>query len=52
MITLNTWAEFQGLSLEYGVDIWGLVNESAEITASHLNYLVSVTIRLGALNIT
>ena len=44
--TLNTWAEFQGLTLKNGVDIWTLVRLSAKIKAWHRNYLVSVYISI------
>ena len=45
-------AEFQGLTLKNGEDIWTLVRFSAKITAWHCNYLVFVYIRFRALNLT
>ena len=40
--TLNTCANFQGLPLKNGVDIWTFVRLSAKIAAWHCNYLVLV----------
>ena len=45
---LNSCAQFQGLTVKNGVDIWTFVRLSAKTTAWHRNYLVLVYIRFWA----
>ena len=48
--TSNKCAQFQGLSLKNGVDIWTLVQLSAKIAPSLRNYLYLVYIRCWAIH--
>ena len=50
--TSNKCAQFQGLSLKNGVDIWTFVQLSAKVASSLRNYLYLVYIRCWAIHMT